>query len=302
MAETLKAGTLFNPQLVSELYSKVKGESVLAKLSNQTPMPFSGLQQFVFNLEGRAQFVGEGEQKKGNTAKVTSRIIKPVKIIYQARISDEFKYASEEQQIQYLQTFSNGFASKIAEGLDIGALHGLEPMSLTDASFKATNSFDGQITNNVVVYNADTFDDNIDSAVNTVTAHRVKVNGLALSTEGAQALSKIKDGNKLPMYPEFRFGDEPEKFGAMTCGITTNLSIPEASTADQDHAIVGDFQNAFKWGYAREIPLEVIEYGDPDQTGRDLKAYNEVCLRAETYVGWGILDTDAFARVKVNKG
>ena len=60
---------------------------------------------------------------------------------------------------------------------------------------------------------------------------------------------------------------------------------------------VGDFENAFKWGYAKEIPLEIIEYGDPDNSGNDLKGYNQVYLRAEVYLGWGILDPEAFARI-----
>ena len=60
---------------------------------------------------------------------------------------------------------------------------------------------------------------------------------------------------------------------------------------------VGDFANGFKWGFAKDIPLEVIPYGDPDQTGKDLKAYNQVYLRAETYIGWGILDPSAFAKI-----
>ena len=71
-----------------------------------------------------------------------------------------------------------------------------------------------------------------------------------------------------------------------------------ASGAKKDHAIVGDFENAFKWGYAENIPLEIIEYGDPDGAGRDLKRYREVCLRTEVYVGWGILDEESFARVE----
>jgi len=65
------------------------------------------------------------------------------------------------------------------------------------------------------------------------------------------------------------------------------------------HVYAGDFQNAFKWGYAANVPLEVIQYGDPDGRSRDLKRYNEVCLRAEAYIGWGILAADHFARVKV---
>lgn len=294
---SLKTGTLFKPELVKELISKVKGKSVLAKLSAQTPIPFNGTEQFIFNLEGNAQIVGEGEQKGAGKATATSKVIKPIKFVYQARITDEFKYASEEKQIQYLQSFSDGFAKKIAEAFDIAALHGLEPKSMTDASFRATNSFDGQITGNVVTYAEATFDDNIDAAVQQVTAKGGEVTGIALSPVGGQTLAKIKDKNNVPLYPEFRFGQNPNSFYGMTSDINKNLTVT-GGTAETDHAIVGDFQNMFKWGYAENIPLEIIEYGDPDGAGRDLKAYNEICLRAEAFIGWGILDTDAFARVK----
>ncbi|MGK4109093.1 phage major capsid protein [Enterococcus cecorum] len=294
---SLKTGTLFKPELVKELFSKVQGKSVLAKLSAQKPIPFNGTEQFIFNLEGNAQIVGEGEQKGAGKATLTSKVMKPVKFVYQARITDEFKYVSEEKQIQYLQSFSDGFAKKIAEAFDIAALHGLEPKSMTDASFRAKNSFDGQITGNVVTYAEATFDDNIDAAVQQVIAKGGTVTGVAMSPVGGQALAKIKDANKVPLYPEFRFGQNPNSFYGMTSDINKNLTVT-GGTAETDHAIVGDFQNMFKWGYAENIPLEVIEYGDPDGAGRDLKAYNEICLRAEAFIGWGILDTDAFARVK----
>lgn len=294
---SLKSGTLFKPELVKELISKVQGKSVLAKLSAQTPIPFNGTEQFIFNLEGNAQIVGEGQQKGAGKATLTSKVIKPIKFVYQARITDEFKYSSEEKQIQYLQSFSDGFAKKIAEAFDIAALHGLEPKSMSDASFRATNSFDGQITANVVTYAEATFDDNIEAAVQQVTAKGGEVTGIALSPVGGQALAKIKDTNKNPLYPEFRFGQNPNSFYGMASDINKNLTVT-GGTAETDHAIVGDFQNMFKWGYAENIPLEIIEYGDPDGAGRDLKAYNEICLRAEAFIGWGILDTEAFARVK----
>lgn len=297
---SLKAGTLFKPELVKELISKVQGKSVLAKLSAQTPIPFNGTEQFIFNLEGNAQIVGEGEQKGAGKASLTSKVIKPIKFVYQARITDEFKYASEEKQIQYLQSFSDGFAKKIAEAFDIAALHGLEPKSMADASFRATNSFDGQITANVVTYAEATFDDNIDAAVQQVIAKGGTVTGIAISPVGGQALAKIKDTNKNPLYPEFRFGQNPNSFYGMASDINKNLTVT-GGTAETDHAIVGDFQNMFKWGYAENIPLEIIEYGDPDGAGRDLKAYNEICLRAEAFIGWGILDTEAFARVKATE-
>lgn len=293
---SLKQSTLFKPELVKELISKVQGRSVLAKLSNQTPIPFNGVEQFIFNLEGSAQIVGEGEQKGAGKAVLTSKVIKPLKFVYQARITDEFKYASEAKQIEYLSQFADGFAKKIAEAFDIAAIHGLEPKGLTNASFKDTNSFDGVITGNTVAYAEDKVEENIETAVQTIVAKGGEVTGLALSPAAGQALAKIKV-NGVAQYPEFRFGQNPDSFYGMKSDINKTLSTT-GGTAETDHAIVGDFQNRFKWGYAENIPMEIIEYGDPDGAGRDLKAYNEILLRAEAFIGWGILDADAFARVK----
>lgn len=292
----MKTGTLFKPELVTELISKVQGKSVLAKLSAQTPIPFNGVEQFIFNLEGNAQIVGEGEQKLGNKAKLTSKVIKPLKFVYQARITDEFQYASEEKRMNFLSAYMDGFAKKIAEAFDLAALHGLEPKTMTDASFRATNSFDGLITGNIVNYAEDHIDDNIDAAVQQIVAKGGEVTGIALSPTAGQNLAKIKV-NGVVQYPEFRFGQNPDSFYGMKSDINKNLTVTGGS-AETDHAIVGDFQNRFKWGYSENIPMEIIEYGDPDGAGRDLKAYNEICLRAEAFIGWGILDEDAFARVK----
>ena len=293
---SLKQGTLFQPALVKELISKVQGRSVLAKLSSQRPIPFNGVEQFIFNLEGNAQIVGEGQQKGAGKAVVDTKVIKPLKFVYQARITDEFKYASEEKQLEYLSQFADGFAKKIADAFDIAAIHGLEPKGLTDATFRDTNSFDGLITGNIVNYAEDKFDDNIDAAVQQIVAKGGEVTGLALSPVGGQALAKLKV-NGVVQYPEFRFGQNPDSFYGMKSDVNKNLTVT-GGTAQTDHAIVGDFENRFKWGYAENIPMEIIEYGDPDGAGRDLKAYNEILLRAEAFIGWGILDADSFARVK----
>ena len=293
---SLKQGTLFKPELVKELISKVQGRSVLANLSSQTPIPFNGVEQFIFNLEGNAQIVGEGQQKGAGKAIIEPKVIKPLKFVYQARITDEFKYASEEKQLEYLSQFADGFAKKIADAFDIAAIHGLEPKGLTDATFRDTNSFDGLITGNIVTYAEDKFDDNIDAAVQQIVAKGGEVTGVAISPVGGQSLAKLKV-NGVAQYPEFRFGQNPDSFYGMKSDVNKNLTVT-GGTAQTDHAIVGDFENRFKWGYAENIPMEIIEYGDPDGAGRDLKAYNEILLRAEAFIGWGILDADAFARVK----
>lgn len=298
MAESTatKKGTLFNPELVTEIMNKVQGRSTLAKLSNQQPIPFNGTEQFIFNLEGNAQIVGEGELKGAGKAVITSKVITPLKFVYQARITDEFMHASDEKKLNFLKHYADGFSKKIAEAFDIAAIHGLEPKGLTDASFKATNSFDGLVTGNVVTYNAATIDSNIDDAVQAIVATDNEVTGIAMSPAAGQAMSKVKVNNVV-QFPEFRFGQRPDNFFGMELDINKTLTA-QSGKGKKNHAIVGDFQNRFKWGYAENIPMEIIEYGDPDGAGRDLKAYNEILLRTEAYIGWGILDEKAFARVE----
>lgn len=291
---TLKAGVNFPATLVTEMFSKVQGRSALAKLCAQKPIPFNGETEFVFSLDGKAAIVGESAAKPQGEASITPVVIRPLKFVYQARVSNEFVYAAEEARLQYLIQFADGFAKKIAEGFDIAAMHGLEPSTMTAASFAATNSFDG-LVENTVKYAAAKVDENIDEAIALITAAGGSVNGLALSPTAGADLAKIKV-NGVVQFPEFRFGQNPDAFYGMKSDVNPTVSM-KANAGVEDSVICGDFENAFKWGYAQNIPLEVIQYGDPDGQGRDLKQYNEVCLRAEAFIGWGILDADRFAIV-----
>lgn len=291
------ASTNFPTTMVAEMFSKVQGHSSLAKLSPQRPIPFNGATQFVFSMDGKAQIVGEGGQKKQNDATVAPVVIRPIKLVYQHRVSDEFVKGSEETSLQYLAAFADGFAKKIAEALDIAAFHGLDPYTMTAASSLATNNFDAVVTTNLVTYVSSTPDDNLDAAVQMVTAGGGVVNGVAMSPTFSAAMAAVKV-NGVPQYPEYRFGQNPDGFYGMGSDVNPTVSMGAAGAAHTDHAIVGDFANAFRWGYAANIPLEVIQFGDPDGAGRDLKQYNEVCLRAEAYIGWGILDAASFAIVQ----
>jgi hypothetical protein len=78
----------------------------------------------------------------------------------------------------------------------------------------------------------------------------------------------------------------------------TVVTTDDSTKTTTDHVLVGNFSDYFKWGYAKEIPLKVIEYGDPDNSGRDLQGYNEIYVRSEIFVGWGILVPNAFAMIR----
>ena len=80
-------------------------------------------------------------------------------------------------------------------------------------------------------------------------------------------------------------------------GIQTVTNNTVSFNSSKDLAIVGDF-STFKWGYSKEIPLEIIEYGDPDNSGQGLKGCGQVYMRAKAYIGWGIMDKSAFAVIQ----
>lgn len=297
-----QTGTLFPEELVTELINKVTGHSSLAKLSAQTPQPFTGEKEMVFTMDDEAEIVGEGGAKGAGDAKFAEKVIKPVKFVYQHRVSDEFKHASEERRIRYLKAFSDGFAKKIARGFDIAAIAGVNPRTKAAASFQSTNSFYGMLTGGrVIAYDPDAPDENLQNAVDVLVEAEADVTGIAMAPTFASAMGNVKNGINEYMYPEFRFGGRPNTFSGMSCDTNSTVSFaPKTVSTDvlTTMAVLGDFQNSFRWGYAENIPLEVIEYGDPDGTGRDLKRYNEVCLRAEAYIGWAILFPEAFALVR----
>lgn len=289
--------TLFDAKLVTDLITKVRGKSSLAVLSQQIPVAFTGNKEFVFSMDSDIDVVAEGGAKSHGGITLDPVTIIPIKVEYGARVSDEFMYAAEEDKIQILEAFNDGFAKKLATGLDKMAMHGINPRTGAASSVIGTNHFDSKVSN-TVTYAAGTVDDNIESAIALVEGADYECSGVAMSTTARSAMAAITDSTGNKVYPEFMFGGKPQNLGANALDINNTVSA-KVSGAVVDHAIVGDFAEMFKWGYGKEMWLDVIEFGDPDNTGKDLKGHNQVYLRGEAYIGWAIFDGAAFARVTV---
>ena len=294
MPDILSKGSKFDPVLVKELFDKVKGKSSLAALCGQTPIPFNGRKEFIFTMDDEVDLVAENGKKTRGSVSLAPVIIVPVKIEYGARISDEFLYASEEEQIEILRNFSDGFAKKTARGLDIMAFHGVNPRAKTASALIGTNHFD----NGVTVIKQDskspkTPDALIEDAIAAVQGNEYDISGLTMAPSFRADLAKMVDTSGRKIYPDLAWGNAPSQMN----GIQTVTNNTVSFNSSKDLAIVGDF-STFKWGYSKEIPLEIIEYGDPDNSGQDLKGYGQVYIRAETYIGWGIMDKSAFAVIQ----
>lgn len=287
---TLERGTLFDPKLVTDLINKVTGGSSLAVLSKQTPIPFNGQKEFVFTMDNEIDVVAESGAKSHGGVSLAPRTIVPIKFEYGARVSDEFLFAAEEEKISILKAFNDGFARKVARGLDLAAYHGVNPRTGTASAVIGDNNFNAAVDN---VVEADlgmaTANEDIEAAIALI--EEGDITGMAIAPAFRSALAKIvkTDGN--PMFPELAWGNAPSTINGLNIEVSRNVS--DMSTA-RNRAVIGDFANSFKWGYAKQIPLEIIQFGDPDNSGFDLKGYNQVYLRAEVYLGWGIMEADNF--------
>ena len=289
--ETLERGTLFDPKLVTDLVSKVRGESTLAALAKQEPIPFNGKKEFIFTMDSEIDVVAESGKKSHGGISLTPRIMVPIKVEYGARVSDEFMYSADEEKIAILKAFNDGFAKKVARGLDLMAYHGVNPRSGTASAVIGDNNFDTAIDNVVEApLGMATANEDIEAAIALIDEG--DITGMAIAPAFRSALAKIvkTDGN--PMFPELAWGNAPSTINGLNVEVSRNVS--DMSTA-RNRAVVGDFANSFKWGYAKQIPLEIIQFGDPDNSGLDLKGYNQIYLRAEVYLGWGIMEPDNFA-------
>lgn len=285
-----KRDELFTPERVAGMINKVAGYSSLAVLTQQEPVPFNGNEIFHFTMDNDIDVVAESGAKSEGGATIGKTQMVPIKVEYSARFSDEMWYSGEDAQLDIMRNFTEGYAKKLARGLDLMAFHGINPRTKTASVVIGSNNFDDKITQ-TVDYVAAEVDNVIEDAIFLVTGSDNVNTGIAMSHTTARDLSKVNVGG-VRQFPEFRMGNRPDTFA----GVRNSVNNTVSEVGDTE-VYVGDFANSFKWGYAKNIGLQLHTAGDPDNTGRDLAGHNEVLLRSETYLGWGILDENAFARV-----
>lgn len=284
--------TLFPSILTNEMFNLVKGKSSLARLAASQPIPFAGSTMFTFNLDGDVYIVAESGQKPAGGATVEPINIVPLKVVYSMRESDEFRYSAEERQLAVLRAFADGFAAKMARGFDIMAMHGLNPATMTASTIIGNNHFDAAITQTTTT----SMDPNgdVNAAIALVEGNEYDVTGMAMAPAFRSALvgQKKATGSNESLFPELAWGSNPGTINGLPVDVNSTVS----AGGSVDRAILGNFRDYFRWGYAKEVPIEIIEFGDPDGLG-DLKRQNQICIRGEAYIGWGILLPDAFARI-----
>jgi HK97 family phage major capsid protein len=297
-ANAIARGSLFPAELVPGFLNQVKGRSSIAALCGSDPIPFNGKEYFTFNMDNDVDIVAEAGAKSAGGGQVGSVTIVPVKIEYGMRVSDEFIYGSEEVALNIMRAFSEGWSKKVARGIDIMAMHGVNPRTGLAASGTIGNNYLDYAAGTKITYlgSSSTAYQNVDAAIAGVNAADHEVTGAIMGSTIRAALAAMVDSDNRPVFPELAWGGRPGSLNGLK--VDFNGPTVEFNSA-KTRAIIGDFANFFKWGIAKELPIQVIQYGNPDNdaTAGDLAGHNQVYLRGEAYVGWGILDATAFATI-----
>ena len=99
------------------------------------------------------------------------------------------------------------------------------------------------------------------------------------------------------LYPEVPLSLNVGNLDGIPASVSGTVNGRLAKTPTKVSAIMGDF-SAIKWGMVRDITAEIIPYGDPDQTGVDLKAHNQIAYRTEATYAYAVVNPSGIAVLK----
>lgn len=289
---TGQAAPLMPREIADGMVKKTLSTSTIAKLSAQEPMRFGKTDIITFNDLPRAQFVEENGDKESTSGSFGSVTAAPHKAQVTMRFSQEVQWADDEHQLGVLRTLASAGADALSRALDLGVFHRINPLNgqaittwtnYINATTKRVElgkggsdpDADFRVAAGLIINDLDT---------------GVQVTGAALDPKFTWALANlmVKDGagvTSTPRYPQLGLGADVSSFMGVPVAVGSTVSgLPEAADT-KVRAIVGDFTGGIRWGIQKELPVELITYGDPDGQG-DLKRKNQIALRLEIVYGW----------------
>lgn len=296
MATPLRTSVLNLANHQGKTWRKNIRGGVLAKLATGDPeLKVGKTDHFTFTGTPKAELVGESGNKGSADGTPGKKTVATYKVQITYRFSNEVQWEDEDYQTQLIENLVANAATAISRALDLLAIHGVNPATGDTGAVTEylTKSGNGVLS---VTRTANAQND-LETAAGLLQGQGYVANGIAFDPVFAGQLARTKDGNDRPLYPEMGLGFNFDNFQGLNAASSDTVSGRQELDAEDAtlNAIMADFE-AFKWGVARDMPLELIEFGNPDGEG-DLKRTNEVAIRAESVIGFGFMDYKAFALI-----
>lgn len=295
MGNPLRTSALDLANHIGESWSKNIRGGVLSQLAPAAPeIKVGSTDHFTFTGTPKAELVGESANKSSADGTPTKATVKTYKVQITYRFSNEVQWEDEDYQTGIIDNLVTNVAVALSRALDLVAIHGINPAtgeiaaSVSDYFDKAGNGVARVVATGDVQNDLETAAADLQEAGYTAT-------GIALDPVFAGQLARKKDNENRPLYPELGLGFNFDSFQGLQAASSDTVSGRQELEPSEVsiQAIMGDWR-AFRWGVARQVPLELIEYGNPDGNG-DLKRTNEIAIRAEAVFGYAIFDGSAFS-------
>ena len=276
--------------VVVEMSAKVKDKSTIAALSTPIPQIFADKDHMVFTGAAEAEVVAEGAKKGSYEQEYDSVEGKRVKLVTTTRVTDELKWADEDNRLEIVTAI-------IATRPPPRPRHRLRDLPRRQPQERsALGGYTALTSGAHAVTSGDDLTADIDSMAEKLIDY--EVNGFAMSRKLAFDLRKIRvPSTGMRLYPEIPMSLEVGSFDGIPACTSGTVNGARASSPTKVLGIMGNF-DMIKWGMVRDVYSEIIEYGDPDQTGVDLKANNQIAYRTESMFSYAVLDAEAFSVLK----
>lgn len=275
----------------NEMWAKATTGSVVSVLSGAQPMQFGATDIMTFDTPPRAEYVAEGGNKSSSPTAFGVRTVVPHKAQVTMRFNQEVLWADEDFQLGVLSTLADAGGVALARALDLGVIHRINPLTGTAAA-----SITGKLNDTTQrVEVAGAADLEVETAAGAVIASGYIPNGVAFDPKYAWTLATARYADGRKKFPELGYGVGISNFQGLQASVSSTVSgVPEA-TDTKLRGLVGDWTTV-RWGVQRSVPVELIQFGDPDGQG-DLKRTNQIALRLEIVYGWVFMDLNAFAAI-----
>lgn len=283
---------LLPKEVATVITKRAKDTSTIAALSPSEPQLFIDKDYMVFTGNSEAEVVAEGAQKSSYEETLTPVVGKRFKVQTTTRLTNELQWADDDAKLEIISKIQADQAAAMGRVLDYVVYHAFDPKKKT-----TLEGFNALAKSAVSVPATDDRVADIDSLAEAVS-DEYDINGIALSKTMANELRKIRvPSTGQRFYPEIPINLQVGNLDGIPAATSGTVNGRLVTPATGILAFLGDF-SLIKWGMVRDIWSEIIEYGDPDNTGKDLKGVNQIAYRTEAMYSYAILDPKGIAVLK----
>lgn len=274
--------------VAGDIWKRATATSIIPALSDQRPVILGDNVFPTLTKRPAASIVGEGGAKPGSTIELGAKVMRPIKAVVGLEFTLE---AIETNPAGVLGLLEEELSGAIARQVDLAVLHGRN--AATGAALTGGAEFLNQTTNRVELTTAGQSDVELWDGYGLAVANGGDFTGFALDPRLVYSLANARNDKGERINPQLQIGSALSTYAGQPVAVSKTVSGQvDASTDTGVRGFAGDW-NALKFGYALDIPVKRIEYGDPFGNG-DLQARNAIGYLAELIFGWSILDLGSF--------